>query len=259
MASRVCNACAQPATKICSRCRCRHYCSERCQREDWRSHKQYCRKPPSKSEEIEALKHLWFGPGAATAESRDSWQRFLQHAGGSCEPSDITKVDVQKLEKIVMDEIKARMPADLEPDPVGYPIHVVKQLRVLPSLPLMDDEFVMSFSTFGHMDHRGHLLYCIMCMSNRTEQVRAVSTCSGAPTATECQSVLFTAMIKPMPLTGDPMRPSQVLLANRWGPDTYETLRPFLIEHGVGIRLESEAEAKLSAAMQDVDSNGFNV
>ena len=106
----------------------------------------------------------------------------------------------------------------------------------------------------GQMDSTtGQLLYCIACMSNRTEQVRAMGTCGGVPTPSDCESVLFAGMIKPMPATGDPMRPSQVLLANRWGIKTYERLRPFLIEHGIGVRLETEAEAKRSAALNDVD------
>ena len=59
--------------------------------------------------------------------------------------------------------------------------------------------------------------------------------------------------------TGEPMRPSHVLLANRWGAKTYEILQPFLMEHGIDVRLETEAEARRSAALNDVDPNGFNV
>ena len=256
---RACNVCGEPARKICSRCRCRHYCAEICQRKDWRSHKQYCSKPGGKSEQIQALKKLLLGNHGD--EEPTIWEELLRKAGGSSD-TNWESVDLEKLEfRTVLNAIKERLPAELvDRDLVGYPMDVVKQLQILPSLPLFDDEFVMSYSTFGQMDSTtGQLLYCIACMSNRTEQVRAMGTCGGVPTPSDCESVLFAGMIKPMPATGDPMRPSQVLLANRWGIKTYERLRPFLIEHGIGVRLETEAEAKRSAALNDVDPNGFNI
>eukprot|EP00435_Cladocopium_sp_Y103_P069923 s412_g34.t1 len=266
MAKRVreCNVCGAAATKICSQCRCRHYCGQKCQRQDWRSHKQYCAKstPREKSEEIEALKKLWLGPCPEDAELQNAWKDLLQKAGGDpMDPMNMDSVDLEKLEKLVTNAMKKLLPEELsDRDVVGYPMHVVKQLGLLPSLPLRHDEFVVSYSTFGQMDSStGQLLYCIACMSNRTEQARAVGSCAGLPTASDCESVLFTAMIKPMPGTGDPMRPSHVLLANRWGAKTYEILQPFLMEHGIDVRLETEAEARRSAALNDVDPSGFNV
>ncbi len=255
---RACNVCGEPATKVCSRCKCRHYCAETCQRRDWRSHKQYCSKPGGKSEQIQALKTLWLGSHGD--EESTIWEDLLRKAGGSSD-TNWESVDLEKLEQTVLNAIKERLPDELvDRDLVGYPMDVVKQLQILPSLPLFDDEFVMSYSTFGQMDSTtGQLLYCIACMSNRTEQVRAMGTSGGVPTLNDCESVLFAAMIKPMPATGDPMRPSQVLLANRWGSKTYERLRPFLIEHGIGLRLETEVEAKRSAALNHVDPNGFNI
>ena len=204
MAKRVreCNVCGEAATKICSQCRCRHYCGQKCQRQDWRSHKQYCAKstPRGKSEEVEALKKLWLGPCPEDEELQNAWKDFLQKAGGdTVNPMNMESVDLEKLEKLVMNAIKQGLPELSDRDVVGYPMHVVKQLGLLPSLPLRPDEFVVSYSTFGQMDSStGKLLYCIACMSNRTELARAIGSCSGLPTAGDCESVLFTAMIKPM-------------------------------------------------------------
>ena len=260
--SRACNVCGEAATKICSQCKCRQYCGQKCQRQDWKSHKQYCSKSlPGRSDEINALKKLWLGP-REDEKSQNDWKGFLQEAGGpNGETEGVDGVDLEKLQKLVMDAMKENLPPELlDRDCVGYPMHVVKQLGVMPSLPLVADEFVVSYSTFGQMEATtGQLIYYIACMSNTTEFTRAVGSCAGVPTTTECESVLFAAMIKPMPGTGDLMRPSHVLLAHRWGTETYESLRPFLTEHGIDVRLETEAEAKRAAAMNNVDPNGFNV
>eukprot|EP00438_Fugacium_kawagutii_P022500 Skav233630 [mRNA] locus=scaffold492:79556:80362:- [translate_table: standard] len=264
--SRACNVCGEAASKICSQCRCRHYCGQKCQRQDWRNHKQYCSKPKrgKKSDQIEDLKKMWLQEKAFAGPSdeddlQNTWNEFLQKAGGS--DANLDDVNLEILEKNVVDAIKESFPAELtDRDIVGYPMDVVKQLGLLPSLPLRHDEFVLSYSTFGQMDSvTGQLLYCICCMSNMTEMARAVGTCEGVPSVHDCESVLFTAMIKPMPGAGEPMRPAQVLLAHRCGAKMYEILSPFLTEHGIFVRLETEAEAKHSAAMNNVDPNGFNV
>mmetsp|Transcript_9345 Transcript_9345/g.14021 ORF Transcript_9345/g.14021 Transcript_9345/m.14021 type:complete len:257 (-) Transcript_9345:102-872(-) len=250
---RSCNVCGAGASKLCSRCKLRKYCGAECQRRDWQTHKRYCQPPAATAVQIESLKEVWLGIGGDNA----GWQELLQKAsadgGKAVEPS--------RLRDMVTEKMKEGCPAELfEKDGVGYSMDVVKQLGVLPSLPLVDDEFVMSYSTFGQMETgTGELLYCIACLSNRRAQVRATGTSSGAPDVVDCESVLFEAMIKPMPCTGDPMRPTQVLLAHRWGAQAYDALRPFLLEHGIGIRLETAGEARRSAEENGMDPSGFNV
>mmetsp|Transcript_106111 Transcript_106111/g.300029 ORF Transcript_106111/g.300029 Transcript_106111/m.300029 type:complete len:255 (-) Transcript_106111:225-989(-) len=249
---RSCNVCGAPAAKLCSRCKCRHYCGPQCQRSDWRSHKQYCEPPQTVAARVKALERTWLNDGG----DQDSWQLMLRASrDGNAE------VDPEKLQDIMIEAVKAQCPPEIfDEDEVGYSLDMVKQLGVLPSLPLVDDCFVMSFSTFGHMEQdTGELLYCTACFSNRTEQMRATSTTSGVPTVADCQSVLFAAMIKPIAHTGDPMRPTHVLIAHRWGEQAYESLRLFLTQHDIGIELESEEEAKHSATMNDADPMGFNV
>ena len=49
---RECNVCGQrPAKKTCSRCKVAAYCSEACQRRDWRTHKATCRAPEDEEDD----------------------------------------------------------------------------------------------------------------------------------------------------------------------------------------------------------------
>merc|ERR1712032_1281031 len=114
--------------------------------------------------------------------------------------------------------------------------------------------FVLSFSTFGQVDDAGKLLYVTLTMSNVTQQVRYHGTSTGKPELADAEAVLFGAMLNPMPLTGPPARPSNVLFAYRWGSAVSDALRPFLEEHGIHARLESKQEAERSAKFNDVDA-----
>lgn len=192
-----------------------------------------------------------------TVGHTSSWEQFLAKA--SVDPTK--PADLEKLADAVMDAIKEGVPKEVfEPDHVPYNMDLVKQLAILPKLPLVDDEFVMSYSTFGDMDKdTGELLYCIACMSNQTGQVRAMDTTCGVPTVADCEAVLFAAMLQPTPCAGDPLRPTSVLIAHRWGQQALERLQPFLGEYEIGVRFQTEEDAQYSARMQGVNPMGFNV
>jgi hypothetical protein len=55
--SKACAACSAPeATKLCGRCRERRYCSAKCQKQDWGTHKQFCNDYKHREDERRLMK-----------------------------------------------------------------------------------------------------------------------------------------------------------------------------------------------------------
>ena len=60
-----CPICNTKQVKLtCSRCKVRRYCSQECQRQDWKAHKIYCRKPSAEETKETILQGIW-----------DEWQQ----------------------------------------------------------------------------------------------------------------------------------------------------------------------------------------
>lgn len=202
-----------------------------------------------------SLKRTWLEAGM----DEDKWKTALDKN----RDAQSGKINLTALENEMLDCMKQQCLDQGAPDSwfeddgvVPLTRDYVRQLGGLSKLPLMPDELVLSYSTFGDTDDKGELIFLMMAMSNSVQMPRKSSSCSGKPKLEHAEALVLGAMLAPM--AGPAYRPTEVLWAHRWGQEIFQELEPFLREHGVASRLETREEAEHSASCNDVDADGNN-
>ena len=106
---------------------------------------------------------------------------------------------------------------------------------------------------------RGGLQYVMSSVDLETGQVRQMVTIFGKPTRDDLWQMLYGAMAKPMPHSGQPGKPSYILFAHRWGDELTAPIIEYMFEQfGIFCELETKSAAIKSATLNGTDPDGYN-
>jgi hypothetical protein len=268
---------AKPMVKTCAKCKLRRYCSKECQRADWKVHKRYCTPPYTDEEQIGHMKHMLNSPMNSEMVTWQDVEDLARRKALAAMPtkkilarekvgSQAPTSDIKNLQSCVDELLGLENGADTNSHtlhkahidthwPGQFLASSVQQLQQTGAA------FCVTFQSEGHMHERsGYRMWTVMVMETGTQMVRSVDGVEREPTpnAQDCGRALFAAMFSPAESSGAAMRPSEVLIANRWGQSVYEALRPELAAAGIMVRFEPRLEAEASARRNRTNPDGLN-
>ena len=232
------------------------------QKKDWKQHKPHCTTPALAAGEklselkkmFEEMKSAGLGPSALPF----SWSEVLSKA---TDPTDADEVEKALME--LMDEMfRARgqpTPDDVERQQEqrrasfqGFTAGAVEGLR------RGDWCMCISFIAMGHTNEDGTERVDITVCNNDDQTIRAHNHSSGSPTQHDLEFGMYCGMAFPAAASGEPSVPGYVLVAHRWGLETYQAVQPKLAAAGIQCEFESAEAAMISAAEFGNDPDGHN-
>jgi hypothetical protein len=232
------------------------YCSRDCQKADWDSHRNYCRRPSTEEERWEDIR--------ANLREMQLPLTLTDLKEMAEEPKGIK--EVEEAMEVLMKRIKQAMDGDEEPyewpkDKSSWTLEsVMDELRALPEADFSEC-FVFSWSCMGTMEPTtGELQFCISACSSPSGKARVgkLITCKKEPTLWDLEHAIYVSMAHPFAGSGPPMRPMLILLAHRWGEEIYRAVSEKLDALGIYVRLETREAAIRSALDNDTDPDGYN-
>lgn len=276
------DSCTKPGRVVCGRCKKRIYCGSDCSTADWIDHKAYCEPPMERPPPTRAQLHAWYISKGKFA-NRDGSESCLDQV--ELPTFDTIWRRFEKSHHLGSPDMFQEYVIDYVLQAIGSPVKMhQKSIREFGAIRLSDPSaraemmalplhgpydgrtagaaVTVSFSCFG-LDHEsGQLSFRVVCVDLATGHLRYTNNLCGRPTKYDFELAFYLGCTRPMPSGSDiavlPCRPSELLVAHRWGVDIFNYIKARCDALEICADFESYAAAAKSAAKHGNDPMGLN-